>query len=203
MREAARFVRTALGFLVGLPGRRDCEQVSRTGNIGGAVAVGEEAVMANAVKAFRQDVREEPANELMRGERHGLVLVRPLNPVILEFEGDAIGIGRDQPAVGDGDAVSISQQISKHRFGPGERLFCICYPFGLAQRFEESGEGSAVGKVGAIAEELQPVVGMRGLLQTPRLKPESGLSEARRPRVALRRKRECAGGPLSAGIGMP
>ena len=97
----------------------------------------------------------------MRGERHGLVSPWSLDPVILEFEGDVIGIGRDQPAVGDGDAVSISRQIGKHRFRAGERLFCIDYPFGLAQRFEEGGEGGAVGKAGTIAEELQPVVGMR------------------------------------------
>ena len=76
MREDARFVRTALGFRIGLPGRRDREQVSRTGNIGGAVAIGEEAVIADAVKAFRQDMHEEPADELMRGEGHGLVPVR-------------------------------------------------------------------------------------------------------------------------------
>ena len=77
MRKAARLVLTGLGFLVGLPGRRNREQVSRTGNIGGAVAVGEKAVMADAVKAFRQDMHEEAADELMRGQRHGLVPVRP------------------------------------------------------------------------------------------------------------------------------
>jgi hypothetical protein len=108
MRKTARLVLTTFGFRIGLPGRRDREQVSRTGNIGGAVAVGEEAVMPDAVKALRQDMREEPANELMRGQRHGLVSPRSLDPVILEFEGDAIGIGRDQPAVGDGDAVRLS-----------------------------------------------------------------------------------------------
>jgi hypothetical protein len=35
---------------------------------------------------------------------HSRVVTQPLDPVILDFKGDAAGTGRDQTAVGDGDA---------------------------------------------------------------------------------------------------
>jgi hypothetical protein len=40
-----------------------------------AVAVGQEAVVADALKAFGQNVQQEAADELGGGERHGLLPV--------------------------------------------------------------------------------------------------------------------------------
>ena len=46
--------------------------------------------MADAVETLGQDMQQEATNELRRVERHGCVATRPLDPVILDFEGDAV-----------------------------------------------------------------------------------------------------------------
>ena len=63
------------------------------------------------MEAFRQHVGQEAANELRRGERHGFVAAWPLDAVVLEREGHAFLIGRDEPPVGDGDAVGVAGKI--------------------------------------------------------------------------------------------
>ena len=45
---------------------------------------------ANAVKATRQDVQQEPAHELVRLQRHGLVTRPSAGAVILPAERDAV-----------------------------------------------------------------------------------------------------------------
>ena len=64
---------------------------------------------------------EEAAGELIRGERHRLVACTAIGAIVLVPEGDAFLVERDQPAVGDGDAVGVAGQISEHRLGPAER----------------------------------------------------------------------------------
>src|SRR5215510_11220417 len=66
----------------------------------GASTIGEQAVVPDAVEALGQDVHEEPANELARLQRHGFVLVRAFEAVVLVFERDACRVGGDQAAVG-------------------------------------------------------------------------------------------------------
>lgn len=71
--------------------------------LGGAPAVGEKAVVADAMKAVRQGVEQEATDELIGRKRHELGLA--VMAVILPAEGD-LGVGQaDQAGVGDGDAV--------------------------------------------------------------------------------------------------
>ena len=79
--------------------------------------------MANAVEALRQHMQEKAPDELMRVERHGLVTLRPLDTVVLVFEGNAIRIGRDQPAVGDGHTMGVAGEIGQDRLGPEKGFF--------------------------------------------------------------------------------
>jgi hypothetical protein len=65
------------------------------------------------------------------GERHPLVTIAALDPVILPSEGDAVLIEGDQAAVGDGDAVGIARQIGQHRLGAAEWTLGIDDPFRL------------------------------------------------------------------------
>ena len=81
--------------------------------------------MADAMQALGQHMHEEAADELMRRERHGRISARPFDPVILDIEGDTGRVDLDQPAVGDGDAVSVAGQVSKHRFRPGKGAFSV------------------------------------------------------------------------------
>src|SRR5262245_57341594 len=66
-------------------------------------AAGEQAVVANAMEALRQDMQQEAANELGRRQRHGGVAAWPFDPVVLDLEGDAALVGVVQAPVGDGD----------------------------------------------------------------------------------------------------
>ena len=75
------------------------EQLARSGNIGGAIGVGEQAVVADAMKTFWEHVHQETTDELVVRQRHRLVARGSLEPIILPLEGDAVVIAGDQPAV--------------------------------------------------------------------------------------------------------
>src|SRR5580704_8671678 len=49
------------------------EQLAGACNVGGAIAVGKESVVTDAMQALGQHVHEEAPDELVRGKRHDLV----------------------------------------------------------------------------------------------------------------------------------
>src|SRR5262245_21533988 len=57
-------------------------------------AIGEPAVVPDAMEALGQHMHEEPANELVGLERHGLVSIGTLDSLIFVFEGHTLRIGR-------------------------------------------------------------------------------------------------------------
>ncbi len=78
------------------------EQVAASGEPCGAMTVGHEAEVPDAVEARWQDMEQKPAHELSRIEGHDLGAT--LAAVVLRAEADlAVGDG-DEPAVGDGIA---------------------------------------------------------------------------------------------------
>jgi hypothetical protein len=78
--------------------------------------------MADAVESGGQDVEEEAADELGGHEAHDFLALPALCPVVLPAEGDGVGVGRDEPAVGDRDAVCVARQIGRqYRFEKIER----------------------------------------------------------------------------------
>ena len=76
--------------------------------------------MADAVLTLWQNVDQEPADELVCLQGHGLVPTGAIDAVILDAESDVIGIGPDQAAVGNCDPVSISRQVRQDCFGSSE-----------------------------------------------------------------------------------
>ena len=111
-------------------------------------AIGEEAIVADAVEAVWQAVDEEAADELVRIERHqpGRVAVTIVAPP----EGYAGLVGADQAAVGDGDPVGVAADIGEDMFGRAERRLGIDDP-GLATKPPDRGcEGMG------IAEPVEP-----------------------------------------------
>src|SRR6516164_436240 len=121
----------------------------------GAIGAGEQAVVADAVETLGEDVAEEAADELADVERHGRVAAGSLDPIVLDLEGDALLVERDQAAVRDGDTVGVARQIGEHGLGTGERALGIDEPAGLSERGEERGECFGSGEMRAGAEELQ------------------------------------------------
>lgn len=65
-----------------------------------AMGTGEEAEVADAMEAGRQDVQEEPPHELDRLERHDLAAT--VLPIVLPQEADGVVRHGDEAAVGDG-----------------------------------------------------------------------------------------------------
>ena len=76
--------------------RRDVEQLTRSRDVLGAPAVGEETVVSDAVEPVGQDVDQEAADELVGVERHELVASVGLGPVILPFESHAFAVEGDR-----------------------------------------------------------------------------------------------------------
>ena len=66
-------------------------------------------------------MHQEPPDELVRLERHGLVAAGSLDPVVVVAERYAGRVGGDEAAVGDRDAVGVAGQIGQHLLRPGER----------------------------------------------------------------------------------
>ena len=97
------------------------EQFVGARNVVGAGGVGQQAVVADAVETFGQDVDEESADELVCGKCHLLVSISALDSVVLPLEGDVVFVECDQAAIGDGNAVGIAGEIGQHRLGSAER----------------------------------------------------------------------------------
>src|SRR5205814_5689416 len=75
------------------------EQLTRAGDVVGARATGEQAVVTDAVEALRQDVDQESADELAGGECHDLLPITAIGAIILPPEADTGVVAGDQPAV--------------------------------------------------------------------------------------------------------
>src|SRR6266446_4903728 len=76
------------------------EQFADARDVVGAGGLGQQAVVADAVEALRQDVNEESADD----KCHLLVSISALDSVVLPLEGDVVFVECDQAAIGDGNA---------------------------------------------------------------------------------------------------
>src|SRR6516225_1760607 len=96
-----------------------------------AGAIGEETVVADAMEALRQSMQQKAADELVGIECHHFGLA--VRSIV--FPGKAnLPVGeREQPAVGDGDAMGIAAEIGQHLFGASERWFGVDHPVEAAE----------------------------------------------------------------------
>src|SRR5215831_4810649 len=138
------------------------DQLASAGELLGArvTAIGEQAVVPDAMEALGQHVHEEPANELARLERHGCVPFGTLDAIVFVFERDATRVGGDQAAVGDGDAMGVTGKVGQHLLWPGERTLGVDEPVRLPKRAEVGLEGCRIGEMLIIAEELEAACGV-------------------------------------------
>ena len=122
MRGSARCRPDAGGVLAFLRGNRGAAAL----DLSGAMAVGEKAVVTDAVKAVRQNMQEEAADELVRLEPHDLVPASMA--IILVGKGDLIAVDGGKPCVGDGGAMGIAREIGQNLRGPSERWLGVDHP---------------------------------------------------------------------------
>ena len=96
------------------------EQASAELKFLGAMAVRQEAVVTNTMKAVRQDVEEEAAHKLGSLDAHDFPLVPATLPILLPAEADVGLIEIEQAIIGDRDAMSAARQISQQLLGTGD-----------------------------------------------------------------------------------
>ena len=126
---------------------RGCVKMeSAKGECPSAVAVGEQAEVADLDEARGQDVEQEAADELDRIEVHDLdaVVVFGVAPAKAYLAVNEI----EKPAVGDGNAVSIAGQVLQHMLGSAEGWFGIDDPFHGTQPPQQGVELTWVGEIG-------------------------------------------------------
>ena len=74
---------------------RNAQEIAEASDVGGAVAVGIQAIVTDAVEALGKDVHQETTDELEGIERHCLPAIRPIKAIVLPTELDAGIIGGD------------------------------------------------------------------------------------------------------------
>ncbi len=108
-------------------------------------------------------MQEEAAQELFDPQSHEpfLVAVGGVAPA----KGD-VAVGKsNQPAVGNGDAMSVSAEIAQHVFWPAERPFGVDDPVVTEQYPQPCGEGARFRKRQEMSVELE-CAGMKGGLES-------------------------------------
>jgi predicted acetyltransferase len=92
--------------------------------------------MAYAMEPIGKHVQQEPAHELANGEPHDLVLVVAILTVVLPAKADLLVREFKQPAVADGDAVSVPRKIGQDLLWACERTLGVNNPFPRTQGSE-------------------------------------------------------------------
>jgi hypothetical protein len=94
--------------VVGLAGRLDLKQVAHAREGLASIALGEETVVTNAMKAVGQGVEEKAADELVRGEPHDAAA--PAAAIVLVGERHLIVVDGDEPRIGDRRAMGVASR---------------------------------------------------------------------------------------------
>src|SRR5437764_9229048 len=131
---------------------RDRQQLAAERKLLVTMAVGKEAVMADAVEAVmadaveavRQGVKQEAADELEGVESHHLRFA--VMAIILPAEADAAICQADEPRIGDGDAMRIATEISQHLLWSTEGRLGIDDPLDATDFGKATSEGGLLGE---------------------------------------------------------
>src|SRR5262249_54071035 len=100
---------------VGVRGSRrwHIESPSTEFELVGAMAIGEQAVVTDAMEAGWEDVEQETAHELANVETHDLAAMTAVLAIVFPAETDMGRVEIEQTAVGDRDAMRIAREIGQ------------------------------------------------------------------------------------------
>src|SRR6516165_6081622 len=107
------------------------------------------------MKPLWQNVEQEAPDELLGAERHCAIPRLPVAAVVLVPEGHAALVESNEPAVCDGDAMSVAGEIGKYRFRPGEGRLGVDKPVLALERREMRREGLTTTEVFDLAKERE------------------------------------------------
>ena len=102
------------------------DQSAAQGELAVAAPIGEQAVVAQPGEAARQDMRQEPPDELVGIKTHGLVPIAV--GVVAPLETDVLAVKVDEAVVGDGDLVGVAPEIGQDMRGARERRLGVDHP---------------------------------------------------------------------------
>jgi len=80
------------------------------------VSIGQEAVVANTLKSFGQNVEQEPTDELLGGECHGLVTA--VVAIVLPAKLNLPVVEPEQAIVRDSNPVGVPCDVLEDLLGP-------------------------------------------------------------------------------------
>ena len=156
--EAVVLLRLVLRWL----GSRHAEKFAATRELLCAMAIAEEPVIADAMKALGQDVQQEAADELIGGEGHDFLPI--VVAIVLPSEADPAVLDVAQAVVGNGDAVRIASDVFEDLLGSGKGRLGKDDPRGSPQRSKVAPEGGRLPQ-GLQGREEAQLPGIEGLLQ--------------------------------------
>ena len=107
---------------VGVRGSRrwHIESPSTEFELVGAMAIGEQAVVTDAMEAGWEDVEQETAHELANVETHDLAAMTAVLAIVFPAETDMGRVEIEQTAIGDRDAMRIAREIGQDLLRTGE-----------------------------------------------------------------------------------
>jgi hypothetical protein len=133
------------------------EKAAAQGEFFGAMAVGHEPVVADALETVGKDVHQKAANEFVRIKAHRLVGNSRL--IVLVGKGHSAVLHPHETMVGNGDTVCVPRQVIHDDAGAGEGRLGIHHPFGLAALIHEVTEDIRLPVRFELAVELKaPIV---------------------------------------------
>src|SRR5437868_3977207 len=141
---------------------RDRQQLAAERKLLVTMAGGREAVMADAVEAVRQGVKQEAADELEGVESHHLRFA--VMAIILPAEADAAICQADEPRIGAGEAMRIATETSQHLLWSTEGRLGIDDPLDATDFGKATSEGGLLGESGEITEKAE-IAGVEGGLE--------------------------------------
>lgn len=121
------------------------------GKLGGAVAVGHEAEVADAVEPVGQRMKKEAANELVGPELHDFCCA--VLAIVLPGKGDMIVVESDDPAVGDRNAMGVAAEIGQDLCGVAEGSLGVDDPVDALHGSDATPEGIERGQRPKVTEE--------------------------------------------------
>ena len=128
----------------GLADRLGLKQAAQAREALASVALGEKAVVPDAVKAVGQDVEQETPDELVRGEAHDAGA--PAATIVLVGERDFIVADDYEPRIGDGGSMRVAGEIGEHARGSAEWRLGVDDEGALAQSVHAFGERGGLGE---------------------------------------------------------
>src|SRR5712691_699505 len=120
----------------GRSGRRAAEELSAASQLLTAMTGGKKPVVADAVKARRQDVEQKAADEFAGGQSHRLRILRSIGTVVLVGEADAAILDVEQSVIGNRHAMRVATDVVEDLLRAAEWPLGEDDPFGLPQHRE-------------------------------------------------------------------